>query len=95
MRRPKLEVALIGIFIAAGIKPGIEVRIGDGFFSFVRDSVRMPSAPPTPVAGLSGPVGWVSQPLGQLVNVADEGIFDVRAADGGMRVEAAIGAAEA
>jgi len=25
----------------------------------------MPSAPPTPVAGLFGPVVWISQPLGQ------------------------------
>src|SRR6478752_1746268 len=31
-RRTKLEVALVGVFLAAGVKPGVEVGVGDGFF---------------------------------------------------------------
>src|SRR5258708_1315346 len=36
----EVEVALVAIFLAAGVKPGVQVRIGDGFFQFVRNNVR-------------------------------------------------------
>src|SRR5947199_10694902 len=35
----EMEIALIGILLAAGIKPGIEVGIGDGFVQFLRHGV--------------------------------------------------------
>src|SRR5882672_2693572 len=41
-RRTKLKVALIGIFLAAGVKPGIQVRIGDCFFTLVSNDVDHP-----------------------------------------------------
>src|SRR5689334_4175153 len=31
----EIEVALIGVFLAAGIKPGIQIRIRNGFFQLV------------------------------------------------------------
>src|SRR5205807_4113127 len=35
----EIEVALVSIFLAATIEPGIQVRIGNGFFNFMRQSV--------------------------------------------------------
>ena len=39
LRGTKFEVALVGIFVACGVEPGIEVGIGDGFFGLVRDDI--------------------------------------------------------
>src|SRR5579859_2319066 len=39
LSRTELEVALIGIFITAGVKPGIQIRVRDCFFGLVRDYV--------------------------------------------------------
>src|ERR1044071_1097648 len=39
LRWAEFEVALVRVFIAGGVKPGIEIRISDGFFGFVRDLV--------------------------------------------------------
>src|SRR6185312_12571132 len=94
-RRPKLEVALVRVFIAAGIKPGVQVWIGDGFFGLVRDHVShaVLAAYARGRAVGAGELRFTA--VGALVNVTDESILNVRAADGGMGMETAVGAAEA
>ena len=39
-RGAEVEVALIGIFLAAGVKPGVQVRIRDGLKLLVREDVN-------------------------------------------------------
>src|SRR5882672_2917802 len=94
-RRTKLEVALVGVFLAAGVKPGIQVRIGDGFFGFVRDYVghAVRAAYACSWAIGAGELGFAA--VRALVHVADEGIFNVCSTDGGTGMETAVGAAEA
>ena len=56
LRWSETEIALIGIFVAGGIKPGIQIRIGNCFFCLMGNDVAMPSAPPPLPAVLFGPV---------------------------------------
>src|SRR5579859_6339502 len=91
----EVEVALVAVFIAAAIEPGIEVGIGNGFFLFVRqnvdESIRATHAGSRAVgAGCLNGAGGLAA-----VGVADKGPLDVLAAESLMSVEAAELRAEA
>ena len=90
----KLEVALVRIFIAAGIEPGIEIRIGDGFFSLMGNGVDHAIGPADVGRRTIGTSALSLTARRAFVHVADEGVLDVRAVDGGMSMEPAVGAAE-
>src|SRR5437764_1096572 len=90
----EFEIALIGIFIAAGVKPGIQIRVSDGFFGFMCDHVAHAIRAAYAHGGAVGPGGLDFASAGALVNIADEGIFNVRAANGCVGVESAVGPAK-
>src|SRR5262249_10954644 len=73
----ELEVALVGIFLTVGIEPGIQVRIGNGFFALVSDyidhAIRAAHACSRAVG--TGRLGFAA--VLALINVADEGKLDV------------------
>ena len=89
LRRAELEVALVGIFVAAGVKPGIQVRIRDGFFSLVGDDIAhaVSAAHASRRAVGAGALDFAA--AGALVSVADECPLDVGAIDRLMGMEAA------
>src|ERR1041385_4790896 len=95
LRGTDLEVALVGIFVAAGVKPGIQVRIGDGFFRLVGENVRdaVHAASARSRAIRAGRLDFAA--VGALVHVADVSVLNVRAVNRSVGVEAAIGPAEA
>src|SRR5690348_12035580 len=38
--RTELEVALVGIFVSGGIEPGVQVGVGDGFFTLMGNDIH-------------------------------------------------------
>src|ERR1041385_7946784 len=93
-RGTELEVALVRVFVAAGIKLGVQIGISDGFFGFVSDhighAVRAAYARGWAVG--AGGLGFAT--IGALVNVSDEGIFNIGTADCRVGVESAVSAAK-
>ena len=90
----EIEIALIGVFLAAGIKPGIQVGIGNGFFQFVRHGVGH-AISAAHISGRTVRAGALDLATrGTAVHVADERIFNVHAAQGGVRMPAAVLGAE-
>src|SRR5579864_3490490 len=89
LRGAELEVALVGIFLAAGIKPGIQVRISDGFFRFVGHDVghAISSAYARGRAVRTSSLDFTG--VGALLGVADKRPLDIGAVQGLMSVEAA------
>ncbi len=93
--RTELEVAFVGIFLAAGVKPGIQVRVGDSFFGFVRDHVAHAVRAAYANRGAVGAGGLNFATIRALIHVSYESVLDIRSANGRVGVEAAIGPAEA
>src|ERR1051326_1590329 len=94
LRGTEFEVALVRILVAAGIKPGIQVGISDGFFGLMGDDVghSVRAAHASRRAVRAGGLDFAAALA--LINVADKGVLNIGAADGGMRVETTVGAAE-
>src|SRR5689334_12297649 len=88
-RGAKAEVALISVFRAARIKPGIQVRIRNGFFCFVRNHVghSVSAAAASGNAVRTGGLGFAA--VGALVNVSDKRPLDVGSVERLTGVEAA------
>ena len=90
----KGEVALVGVFLAAGIKPGIQVRVGDGFKLFVREDVDHAIRAAHTRGRAVGTGGLDFTGALAAVRVADECILNVSAIERRMGMEAAILGAE-
>src|SRR5690242_13794629 len=72
LRRAKLEVALVGVFVAACVEPGVEVRIGDSFFGLVGDHVGHAVGSANSGSWAVGAGGLRFAAIRALVHVADE-----------------------
>src|SRR5437764_245254 len=94
LRGTEFEVALVGIFVAGGVKPGIEVGIGDGFFGFVRNDVdhAIRAAHARGRAVGTGALDFAAR--GALISVADKRPLDIGSVERLMCVETAELAAE-
>src|SRR5262249_41032578 len=92
--RAEIEVALVGIFFASTIKPGIQVRIRDRFLAFMGNHVGHAIRAAYTGRRTIGSSGLSFAARGTAVRVADEGVFDVRAIQSRARMKAAVLGAE-
>ena len=90
----EVEIALVGVFLAAGIKPGVQIRIRDGFFQFMGDHVghAVNAADVGCRAVRTSSLDFAAG--GAAIHVADERVLDVGTAQSRARVEAAVLCAE-
>src|SRR6185437_9958060 len=87
--RTELEVALVRVFIAAGIEPCIEIRISDGFFCFVCHHIGHAIRAAHARCRAVGTGGLDFAAAGALVSVANECPLDIGSVDSLMGVETA------
>src|SRR5579859_3631735 len=87
--RTELEVALVRVFVAGGVKPGIEIGIGDGFFGFMRDHVDHAIGAANTRCRAVGTGALDFTTGGALVSVADESPLNGGPVDRLMCVETA------
>src|SRR5260221_5115477 len=83
----KFEVALVGIFLAGRVKPGVQIGISDRFFSFVRNDIdhSVRAAHTRCRAVRTGSLDFAAG--GTLVSVADKCPLDIGSVERLMGVE--------
>ena len=91
----EVEVALVGIFLAAGVKPGVQVRIRDGLKLLVREHVDQAVCAAHAGCRAVGAGRLNFATAGAAIRIADKGVFDIDAAECGMGMETAVLGAEA
>src|SRR5579859_1142828 len=87
----EIEIALISVFLAAAVEPCVQIRVGDGFFNFMRQRIghAICAAISVGTGGLDFAAG------GALIHVTHECPFDVLAIEGLSGMEPAELGAEA
>ena len=90
----EIEIALIGIFFTAGVKPGVQVRICDGFFAFVGHDIDHAIRAANTGCRAIGTRGLGFAATGAAIRVTDKCVLNVCAAQGSVSMETAILGAE-
>lgn len=73
----EIEVALIGVLIAAGVKPGIQIGIRDGFKLLMREHVDKAIRSANIGRGAVGTCALDFAAAGATIRISDERILDI------------------
>src|SRR5258708_38677762 len=77
----EVEVAFVGIFLAAGVKPGVEVGIGNRFLGLMSENVNQAISSAYAGCGAVGPGRLAFAARGAAIGVAYKSPFNVRSVE--------------